>query len=181
MVNYEDELHAIKELSASEESYKALNSRANQALGLDYSIESERIDKDERWLNKGNRIFRNILTTNLYMTYVSNFRQNANDKKRYKKFILISTIVIWILLTLLLCSCLVVALLIKKDLSTILAIIVPMCVTYMGSLFGVIEIIARHVFPAEEEKYVNEMVKSIMENDQKGYIVDIGDKNNCAE
>lgn len=50
-------------------------------------------------------------------------------------------------------------------------------IDYLGSIFGIIEIITKHVFPTDEEKYVNDMVKTIIETDLRSHIADKDDTN----
>lgn len=166
------EFEKIRVVAESNESYKALINRTSETIKLDYNIASNKIDKDEHQLNQGNRLLRNIYTTSLYRAYVAKFYQNTEDKKTYKNIVLGFTIGIWVALTCLLIGIIIAVLVIRPDIETTLAVIIPECVTYVGSLFGILEIIAKHAFPTEEEKYVNEMVKTIIETDQEGYLAD---------
>lgn len=46
-----------------------------------------------------------------------------------------------------------------------LGVLITSCITYLGALISVLVIIVKYVFPADEEKYFTELVKSIIDND----------------
>lgn len=170
--NINTSIESILQSVKDEESFKSISDNTSKTLSLQFDITSDKIIQDEIHLNRDNRILRNTYTSYLYRAYVIKFCQNSVDKKSYKKKIFNLTIALLVLLTLLLIVCFAVVFALKLDVDKVLAIIIPACTTYFGSIFGILKIITEYVFPKEEEQYVNDMVKTIIENDYKSHMAD---------
>lgn len=123
---------------------------------------SERV-KQENFANK-----RDGTTAEIYSAYHESFVDHNKFKNHYKRILFWSCMAIMIALTvaIIVCICKVLS---SENISTanILAYLIPSCVTYLTSILGIINIIAKHLFPTDEMEHINDMVKAIMASDSE--------------
>lgn len=116
---------------------------------------------DEAKKEYGNR---NKMITVLFEIYNDNTERRMKTNRRCKKitfwFLLISIFT----LTLSIIGLFIV--LLKYNLiNDSIAIIISACVTYLGSLLSILQIITKYLFPNNEDKNVLDLLKTIIEKD----------------
>lgn len=120
-----------------------------------------------------NREARDEITTELYKKYKDHFKEHNDFKHNYKIELYKLCVRLLVLLTLGIIAC-ILTVIIKGDLSLaeILSVIITASVTYVSSIVSILTIIAKHLFPLNEEQYVNDIVKSIIDADLKSKEID---------
>ena len=111
-------------------------------------------------------IERNILLTTLLKNYIDSHAEKTRTNKWYKAILFYTFVIAFIAFT-----AAVAVVFLKADLN---AATVPLVVsllsvgaTYVGSIFIAYEIMFKYLFPADEEKDMISMIKTVIENDLK--------------
>lgn len=129
------------------------NNNKQLAEQFDYLTEQQRV--------------RDAKITELLCVYVSAYNDKVEANKKYKSIILWFCIVVLSIFTLLFAGTIVVFL--QNEIGNIriegVISLVSICITYLSLIVGVLTIVAKHIFPAKEEKNITEIVKAIQEND----------------
>lgn len=141
--------------------------------GLDKNVDCEiQIPKvtsvSERVVQEDFARQRDDTTAQIYKAYNQSFIDHNKFKNRYKRILFWSCMAIMIALTVAIIVC-ISKVFSSENISTanILAYLIPSCVTYLTSILGIINIIARHLFPTDEMEHINDMVKAIMASDSE--------------
>lgn len=158
------------------ETLKSLDSSSKvSVVELESSIKD--VHAQEKKFSANNRESRDDVTTELYNKYRDRFQEHNDFKKGYKVklYSLCKNILTALSIGIIAC---ILAVIIKDDLKLgeIIAIIIPSCVTYVSSIISILTIIAKHLFPLDEEQYVNDIVKTIIETDLKSKEIDRKDE-----
>ncbi len=114
------------------------------------------------------QIFRDEQISNLLKEYVDRFKRKSKETLNDRNLLKWVSIIGISLLTLTIIV-LTIYVVVKNDVSSTesLAAIITALVTLCGSLFGIINYVAKRAFPTDDEKYITEIVKLIQENDLK--------------
>ena len=111
-------------------------------------------------------IERNILLTNLLKNYIESHSEKNEMNKKFKKILFYTFVLAFILFT-----GAVIVVFIKTDLNEatvpLVVSLLSVGATYIGSIFIAYEIMFRYLFPADEEKDMISMIKTVIENDLK--------------
>lgn len=119
--------------------------------------------------------------TDLLEAYVESYRKKSTDREGYRSTIFSVCITIVILFALvfgwLLC-----AIFAEQSLSEIrlegAAAFATACLTFLGLIVKLMEIITQFCFPANDEEYITRIVESIQNNDLKNKKTSMGGKRN---
>lgn len=107
---------------------------------------------------------RNEIITALFKTYNDNTERRMKTNRRCKKitfwFLLISIFILTFAIV-----GLFIVLLKYNLINDSIAIVISACVTYLGSLLSILQIITKYLFPNNEDKNVLELLKTIIEKD----------------
>lgn len=110
-------------------------------------------------------ILRDILYTDLLEIYIDIYSKNSSHKKWYKLFFFI--VVIGAFIAIITTSIVAMFMIMNMDKST--AQIVATAIASLGSMLSALivlpKIIAKHLFPKDEESHILEMVKNMQLND----------------
>lgn len=145
-----------------------VSEKIQHEVNMLFSTDKDSVDEnnDADWFVEAKKEYgsRNKIITALFKTYNDNTERRMKTNRRCKKvtfwFLLISIFA----LTLAIVGLFIV--LLKYNLiNDSIAIIISACVTYLGSLLSILQIITKYLFPNNEDKNVLELLKTIIEKD----------------
>ena len=157
-----------------EESQLALKHKINLLSSYTIGKMSEKPIPNEKVANAENRTNRDATTTDLYDSYLKHFKSSSKFKNIHKYCLFWVCIVIMLLLTSAIVAAIVLLIEHTAEMDILLGVLIPACVTYIGSLLGILKIIAKHLFQTNEEQNINDLVKVIIDSDLKGKKLDRG-------
>ena len=116
---------------------------------------------------------RDVSTTDLYIAFIDNYKSNKLFSRKYK--VVICRWCLWIIAILtasIVATILIVVCSTERKVGDIVTMVTAVA-SLIGTIIGILTIVAKHLFPENEEKHMTEIVKLIHENDFKNKEVNI--------
>lgn len=112
--------------------------------------------------------------TRLLTEYVDAYHEKAKTNQSFKGILFTVSIILFSCLVSI-CILYILITMVRDRASVTDAVsLVAVCVTMIGSIAFLLEIIAKHIFPENEEKNITEIVKAIQNNDLEDKRINIG-------
>ena len=106
-----------------------------------------------------NKKIRDTNATNLFSQLTGEYRKKIVTNKILKIILFCASMLILVAFVVSFIICLFVVINLNKDVSTILSILVPAGLSITTSIISIIMVIAKYLFPQDEDKYFAELLK----------------------
>lgn len=139
----------------------------NEAKNIFSNSKQNEINSDKQF---GELLDISILRANHITQILENYKKQQNErdgfKKSCQKTVFIFLLVIIAVLTATVCVGIILFFALRLyDYAQALVGLISSCVTYLGSILAIFLIIVKYIFPENEEKYFNELVTYIIQDD----------------
>ncbi len=138
----------------------------NQLLGgVRSDVKPLNDDKLNASFQNSREVERDSSVTELLKEYVKAYKYRRDDNRTFRKrMFLLCQIAVYALLVTIVFSIGYSLIFTDRDVNDIVALVTA-CISSIGSLAFLLEIIAKYVFPSNEEEHTAQMVKSVQSND----------------